>query len=318
MRWQSQDCIFFCRPRYANDDGPDEGGANIIFSIFSGDHDLPERLQGKLLRLRKGVSHVQNADEQLKAIEDNFTGLFPPHSLIQHEVITLDASVPMQLNTALQNMVRPRHRAGDFLPSEEMTGFLITDMTARHPGQVLLQLKPKWLTQSPNAPPDAQRCRTCAVRAQRASERIRTATDAQETCPLDLVNVDAAERRRAAAAFTPDPLLREYLATRAQPLLQQLRAAQLAFDAHGILKTSGTEQIVSLCKAMTLRDCSLYLRRTGDAVEARLGDLDLKQPEKLMRWKRTEQLLINGGWYANKEDARVWTKEKICLLARPL
>jgi len=35
-------------------------------------------------------------------------------------------------------------------------------------------------------------------------------------------------------------------------------------------------------------------------VEARLGDLDLKEPEpvKIAHWRETEQVLIDGGWYS--------------------
>ncbi|KAF2162829.1 hypothetical protein M409DRAFT_57890 [Zasmidium cellare ATCC 36951] len=300
-----------CRIEYLN-----EGGANFVFHILPVEgRELPSSLQGKLLRLRKNLPHVPSAEEQLQALNANFRDLFPADNLIQHELISLDQGIPAALNASLQQMNRPRHRVGDFLPNEQMSGLLVTDMTPGD-GEILLQLKPKWLTQSPNARPSAKRCRTCAMRAQRASERIRTATDAQESCPLDLVNANAEERKRAVHAITTDRRIREYLINQAQPLLQKLRASQMTFDQHGILRTSGSDPIQSLCKAMTLRDCTLFLKRSGNSIEARLGDLDLKQPEKLARWKKVESDLIGQGWYTNTEVQDHWTREKICLLAR--
>lgn len=293
-----------------------EGGANFVFGIHPLIHEeLPPRLERKLLRLRKDLPHVQTAEDQLKALNVNFTALFPEENLIQHELVSLDAGVLAQLNEHLQLLVRPSHRYGDYLPPDGMSGLLVTDMTPAV-GEVLLQLKPKWLTQSPNAPPSAKRCRTCAVRAQRASERVRTATDAQDSCPLDLVNANAEDRTLAVHAITADKRLRDYLLDTAQPLLQQLRACQMAFDPTGTLNTSGPESIQMLCKAMTLRDCTLFLKRSANVIEARLGDLDLKQPERLMRWKKVELNLVENGWYTNTEPDVHWIRERICLLSR--
>lgn len=300
-----------CRIEYLN-----EGGANFVFHILPDEGGtLPPEIQRKLLRLRKNLPHVPTAEEQLQALDANFRDLFPRENLILHELISLDEGIPSALNVTLQQINRPRHRVGDVLPEEHMSGLLVTDMTPGE-GEILLQIKPKWLTQSPNAPPNAKRCRTCAVRAQRASERIRTATDAQESCPLDLVNTDPEQRKRAVHAITTDRRIREYLINQAQPLLQKLRASQMTLDQHGILKTTGSDEIQSLCKAMTLRDCTLFLKRSGNNVEARLGDLDLKQPEKLVRWKKVESELINLGWYTNSEHEDHWTRERICLLSR--
>lgn len=301
-----------CTLQYLN-----EGGANFVYRIrpFDDKEHLPPRLRGKLLRLRKNLSHVRSAEEQLEAVNANFRNLFPPENLVQHELIGLDRDVLKLLNRSLEDLVRPRHRTADLLPVEDMSGLLVTDMTPLA-GEVLLQLKPKWLTQSPNAPPNAKRCRTCAVRSHRASERIRTATDAQESCPLDLINTNLEERKRAVHAVTSDRKLQEYLLIHAQTLLQQLRVCQTSFDPYGVLRTSGSDLTWSLCKAMTLRDCTLFLKRTGDRIEARLGDLDLKQPEKMARWSKVESDLIHGGWYTNTEHEMHWVRERICLLSR--
>ena len=294
-----------------------EGGANVVFKILPeiGGPELPAYLQGKLLRLRKDLSHVQSAREQLSAFDTHFAPLFSPENLIQHELIEVDEGIPGVLNALLSKLNRPSHRLQDFLPTEESHGLLVTDMTPTL-GDVLLQVKPKWLAQSPNAPQGAKRCRTCALRAHRASQQVRTATDAQESCPLELISSELEDRKRAAKAVTADRRLQDHLVDQAQPLLQSLRSAQLELDHDGILETSTTEDIMELCKAMTLRDCTLFLKQNGTHAEARLADLDLKQPEKFHRWKNVEHDLINHGWYTNEEHQSEWREERVCLLSR--
>ena len=291
-----------------------EGGANFVFGILPEieGQELPSHLQGKLLRLRKDLPHVQSASEQLEAFDEHFKPLFPPENLIKLELIELDDAVPALINSAISKLNRPSNRAQDFLPVDETHGMLVTDMTPA-PGDVLLQVKPKWLTQSPNAPPGAKRCRTCALRAQRASKKVRTATDAQESCPLELFSENLDERKRAAQTVTDDRPLQEYLTTQSHSLLHRLREAQLRLDSHGVLNANlcDAEGVLDLCKAMTLRDCTLFLRRGGGEVEARLADLDLKTPEKLARWKSVEMGLVEGGWYGNEDG-----KEEVCLLSR--
>lgn len=57
--------------------------------------------------------------------------------------------------------------------------------------------------------------------------------------------------------------------------------------------------------AMTLRDCSCFVRIPADGdgggdgeVEARLGDLDRKNgEEKLGYWREMERGLVEGGFY---------------------
>ena len=294
----------------------DEGGANFVFKICpTAGKQLPDRLHGKLLRLRKDLPHVLGPADHLRSLRDDFRDLLPAENVIQYEPINLESGVTTRLNKTLQKLVRPHQRAGDLLPADELSGLLITDMTAQ-PGEMLVQLKPKWLTQSPNAPPDAKRCRSCAMRAYRASQGIRTNTDAQDNCSLDLVNVNVDERVNAISAITEDSLIRTYLTVQAQPLFQQLRAWQLMLDPEGVLKISGPLGIYNLCKAMALRDCTLFVKRSGECVQARIGDLDLKQPEKLSRWRNVEHGLITDGWYTNSENSDVWTRETKCLLSR--
>jgi len=294
----------------------DEGGANFVFRISPlSDEVLHPSLQGKLLRLRKDLAHLKSTSEQLAAYQQNLQPLFPDEHLIEHQLIRLDDELPTLLNTALRQVARPSHRLPDTLLLNEPDGLLITDMTPQ-PGEVLLQLKPKWLAQSPTAPPDSIRCRTCALRAQRASQGSCTATDAQASCPLYLVSDAKADRDRAAHSVSADVELRAYLTEQAQPLLRMLNEYQQRFDAQGCLNASEAASVTDLCRAMTLRDCTLFVKRSGNRVEARLGDLDLKQLEKLSKWITIERRLISEGWYANVETQQVWKREDVCRLAR--
>ncbi|KXL47160.1 hypothetical protein M433DRAFT_74081 [Acidomyces richmondensis BFW] len=293
-----------------------EGGANLVFKVLRYGHaEVPAKLKGRLLRIRKDTRHAHSTVEQFKGFRQNFMSLFPPHQLVEHELVRLDEGIPYVLNTSLKRLDRPSHRKRDFLSEDERYGLLITDMTAQC-GEVLVQMKPKWLAQSPNAPPNAKRCRTCALRALRLSERRSTATDAQASCPLELVSESADDRRRAAVSLTADQLLQDYLVDQGLPLLHTLRDHQQLLDKEGSLSVTDACAVHDLCKAMTLRDCTLFIKRSGFNVEARLGDMDLKHPAKLCKWKKIEQDLIDGGWYTNTEAKDRWVEERTCMLSQ--
>lgn len=56
---------------------------------------------------------------------------------------------------------------------------------------------------------------------------------------------------------------------------------------------------------MTLRDCSLYLQvpeHLPACIIAKIGDLDLKRPEKAEYWKDVERPLLQEGWYMGTEN----------------
>ena len=302
-----------CTLEYLN-----EGGANLVFRVLPEDgRPLPESVAGRLLRVRKDLPHVQSTAQQLQDFDEHFKPLFPPDNLIQHSLVQLDSSIPGLLNKSLSHLTRPPHRVQDLLSPSEGYGLLVTDMTPTLDSK-LLQLKPKWLAQSPNAPENAKRCRTCALRAQRASRDTRTATDKQASCPLALVSENTDDRQRAAEAVTEDVELQVFLVHEALPLLLTLQRWQVGFDSDGVVGAS-TDTVLSsnLCKAMTLRDCTLFVRRSDTGVvDYRLGDLDLKQTRQRAKWERMEQSLIDGGWYTHDEESSVWAEENICLLSR--
>ena len=99
-------------------------------------------------------------------------------------------------------------------------------------------------------------------------------------------------------------------------LLPGLREMQMTLDKIGVLKNDKNDE--KFRAAMTLRDCTVFVRFRLGAVdeltadfdrdgavdhgtEARLGDLDLKSPDKAQYWKDTENALIGEGWYTGTE-----------------
>jgi inositol-pentakisphosphate 2-kinase len=88
-------------------------------------------------------------------------------------------------------------------------------------------------------------------------------------------------------------------------LLRKLRSYQKTLDQKGVLVGDVDDE--NFLTAMTLRDCTLFVKfkseESGEKIEARLGDLDLKSKAKKERWRRSELELIEEGWYEGKEKA---------------
>jgi inositol-pentakisphosphate 2-kinase len=91
-------------------------------------------------------------------------------------------------------------------------------------------------------------------------------------------------------------------------LLERLRNSQYLLDRKGVLEADPNDENFLAC--MTLRDCTLYLRMPDDEMkkefEARIGDLDLKSPDKAEYWKSVERPLIEEGWYLGLEPEEDW------------
>lgn len=117
------DEVVACKIKYLN-----EGGANFVFSILKAGSELPKPLRGKLLRLRKDLSHVQSTKEQVESFNNNFRPLFPPDCLVQPELVCLNNGLTTALNRTLDALNRPARRSADCLPEDERYGLLVTDM----------------------------------------------------------------------------------------------------------------------------------------------------------------------------------------------
>lgn len=184
----------------------------------------------------------------------------------------------------------------------------------------LHEIKPKWLHQSPRAPEGAEQCRNCAREVQRNLKNstrnpvfcplnLVKATDFPRN-----QNVAGDIRRALGLSEAQSDNLQAWL--RGSTLLRRLRAAQWELDhsdekvvpepnsasasasasgpsssaaaaggdgsGSGDADADADDNIAKYCLAMTLRDCSLFLRiprrpgATAGDVAAKLADLDRK------------------------------------------
>ena len=332
-----------------------EGGANVIFSIHidptyqESAQQLKSYLEGRLLRLPK-------AGRESKTLEKELVLILGHNYVIKHEACLVDRGVISQLNIYLGQLecgTPKRQRYGNISISYDCShGFwLVTDMRAREDKrQVMIHFKPKWLAQSPSAPSTARRCRTCALQASQGTRRTTT------HCSLGLVSGEKrfVDKEILAILKTQQPVSADlaknieeaitqffYREGEGYEILQKLRNLQEENDQDGIIKfiehyNNGDKhshtELEAISRAMTLRDCSLYLLlkpREEDRydVEARLGDLDMKLPEpgsrlaeekteeKLQKWAAAERRLIDGGWYMGTEELQPGEeRHKSCIL----
>ncbi|KAF9890887.1 Inositol-pentakisphosphate 2-kinase [Aspergillus nanangensis] len=309
-----------------------EGGANIIYRIVltsSNPHNgskrdtppgvssllqnpidsfvVPAQLKGKLLRLRKETKFSISYQENVRNFDQTIRPLFNPDELIDQELVCLPKGLVSRCNEQLRAAElsgrRPKHRRGVYLCATEPFGLLVTDMTSfGNPGAVLAELKPKWLLQSPTAPVNARRCRTCALREMKNHELHRGGkAEVRSFCPLDITS-DKFDNVLRATRFVKGckdhgRLARVlYRNSTVQKLLTHQKA-KLQVGLHGPAAQSREKSL-----AMTIRDCTMYIKMPRDEslpVEVRFGDLDLKTGVggKAQYWLDLEKHLTSEGWY---------------------
>ncbi|EFR03314.1 hypothetical protein MGYG_06313 [Nannizzia gypsea CBS 118893] len=325
-----------------------EGAANIVYSISAAPHPQatpardtdvsgPSQAQlaypGKLLRLRKEIASGTPYEEITRSFNSQIRSIFRDDELVSQELIKLPDGLTTACNERLRDDEahnrRPRKRRGDYLCTDEPFGLLIKDMTGSPgSGATLWELKPKWLIQSPSAPPDARRCRTCALREKRQFVASRgAATDKKPEqihpkksfCPFDLVSNKLEDVLSAVSAINnnPDDVRRVAAFIHRNPTLLKLRDRQSQMNAVGLagIHASAEERAVS----MTLRDCTMFVkvpRKHNEPFELRLGDLDFKSEDggKLQYWQDTETELIEEGWYLGAHRSQ--GKNTECALGR--
>ena len=325
-----------------------EGAANVVYRILSLSTDpstsadlnfesygpntpppteieppqMDPRLEGKLVRLRKKTSSTTPVSESQKHFDIWIKPLFPSENLVQQILFQPSKQLLKDCNVRLSEMEkngkRPVKRHGVYLAQDEKFGMLVTDMSCSDDSFKFFEFKPKWLAQSPTAPPDSKRCRTCALRAMKKGSK-------PGLCPLNLVDKDkittAVCRIMGLDPYQPQSYndsqmdmlgrIREFLIR--DPLLRRLRQLQMNKDPYGVLETKVDSP--DLQAAMTLRDCTLYLKIGPNSIDARLGDLDLKNGKgKAEYWKGLERQLINQGWYTATETEKS-VGENLCQLA---
>ena len=275
----------------------------------SGSKQYYHRFHGKLLRLRKDQTHTTTPLQALYDFKRHLAPLFQAEDVIHPTAVQVDKGLLLQLNTELRLLEhqnkRPTSRTGVYL-REEYYGTIMDDLgyAPDNSSRLIIELKPKWLLQSPDAPKAARRCRTCALRAYRAATHNSTESEQRRVnfCPLYLISRNEARLFQAlhdkfAQEHIPAEIQKyvvSYLAN--STLLQQLRHLQATLYPVGVLKADPNN--IDFLTLMTLRDCSLFLMVSADGVTgAKLGDLDMKSPARMKHWIATERRLIDGCWY---------------------
>lgn len=239
---------------------------NAVTSVNkNGYPSLPAQLRGKLLRLRKETSPGIPYSEIVRNFDQVIRPLFEPEELVDQIVVRLPRGLVRHCNDQLhigeQTGARPRKRHGVYLSTREPLGLLVTDMTTYDdPGSILAELKPKWLLQSPSAPSNSRRCRTCALRDMKNHEaRIIGTKEQRSFCPLDLVSDKFEDVVRATGFVTGRK--------------DQIRLARVLYQNNTLLKLQAHQKVMrdvglngpavqsrERSIAMILRDCTMFVK----------------------------------------------------------
>ncbi|KAJ0107574.1 inositol pentakisphosphate 2-kinase-like protein [Diaporthe amygdali] len=273
-----------------------------------------ELVQQKLVQLPQDPEFFDRLNQQLEQIEEKGTRR---HDFAGHRF----APEGMKTGMLVEDM-RPRRAGASPSTGDDDDG----DEDDDDDLFTLHEIKPKWLHQSPRAPEGAEQCRNCAREVQR---NLKNSTRNPVFCPLNLVkavdfprnqHVVGDIRRSLGLSEAQSDNLQAWL--RGSTLLRRLRTAQWDND-HApkavVPVTSddnndggddddddddGDDNISRYCLAMTLRDCSLFLRiprRPGAKAEdvvAKLADMDKKNfGVKREYWEGMEQGLHAKGLY---------------------
>ena len=336
-----------------------EGNANIIFFVAKSPKSQPSLelsfLENKLLRIPKFPSGSTRA-LSAQSMQD-----FKSGETVNQETVVIEAQLLQRLHDHINHASNRWMRSGrsgsiwdsSLRMNTYVSGLLIEDMRPKSSeGQATLHFKPKWLAQSPNAPSKARRCRTCALQALQGLNRTTYHCPlALATGEVDYVRQQVTGIMNAQMSTFSDQWIHYFTHClcygTGHVMIQRLKSLQEQLDLVGVLRTMergkmssqafGQEEINGLAKAMTLRDCSLYVRITPlkntrklngvDDVrfEVRLGDLDEKLPEniddteaiqrKLDKWATAERKLIESGYYLGTEELELGQeRHKSCFL----
>ncbi|PQK12146.1 hypothetical protein BB8028_0003g07640 [Beauveria bassiana] len=326
-----------------------EGAANAVFEIKVPQHGVTDQsFKGLLLRVAKvpalGQPTAYNYLFQQKFYQTTIRPLLGNRAIHQELVILRNTGIVDELNHLLQDLDhtrKPKFR-GSYVGQSDW-GLLIEDMRPdpKAPAsRILVEFKPKWLSQSRSAPARAVRCRQCALELQRmlskvpaapASGGIAAFAPERKPCPLALVDEEAPSAVASPFRIAPqllDAPERENLQTSLERILQDpfldgLCAQQEELDTTGPLRANPDDEKFGI--AMTIRDCTCFAliprndaARGPEDIKIRLGDLDWKDPQtKIRHWRGTEQSLIDGGFYTADWilcDGKYYHPPTLCLL----
>ncbi|RDA92976.1 hypothetical protein CP533_5547 [Ophiocordyceps camponoti-saundersi (nom. inval.)] len=285
-----------------------EGAANAVFEIRDS-----ANLAGLLLRVakvpRRNSPLTYNYLVQQNFYQNSIRPLLDGYAVHQELVVIRKCGIVDKLNKLLQEIDSSRKQKfrGSFVGQSDWA-FLVQDMRpAASEECFLIEFKPKWLCQSPSAPPAAIRCRQCAMELLNLVKNPERDLPETKPCPLALVNPEAPPQAKRPFRIAPkltsvdaddDDLRRALEAVADHPALHQLKMQQQRHDRLGPL---GAEPSNAFLVAMTLRDCTCFVqipRRQQEPLVLRLGDFDWKDPKvKFKGWRKAERDLIDGAFY---------------------
>ncbi|KAI4869527.1 hypothetical protein F4820DRAFT_12961 [Hypoxylon rubiginosum] len=288
-----------------------EGRANAVFSIREPrDPTVPRGFfQGTLLRVPKATPDVTPCDyETLQDFQEKFIDVHVGRQHIVPQVLVkISQTVANSLNVKRGSALRAKGVKGDLSIIKAGHAMLVEDM-GPSPDYKALEFKPKWLAQSPMAPKDATRCRTCAREALRNGKlRLRGMKTSTPVCPLGLLHANhdvvMSTIDRLAPKWTERDRERLASALRESGVLERLRDLQVEGDPGDALFANPSDARFGL--SMTLRDCSCFVRMPVDEalpVVVKLADVDKKNwREKQSYWQRRHSDLVGNGWYRGEE-----------------
>ncbi|KYK60019.1 hypothetical protein DCS_01153 [Drechmeria coniospora] len=292
-----------------------EGSANAVFELKLPRHNgsVPE-FHGVLLRVAKVPSLNAHPTydylAQQKFFQYSIKPLLGKHVVHQELVILRASGIIDELNKFLRDINHsraPKFR-GSFIGQADW-GFLVEDMRPQDANESLLvEFKPKWLSQSPSAPKAAVRCRQCAMELRNLVKNPSSgrAMPENKPCPLSLVNKNAPKQTSSPFRIAPNlsgvdggEHFGDVLVDVANhTAIHDLKRHQDDHDACGPLKAEPSNPCFNI--AMTLRDCTCFVQihRRERSMKLRLGDFDWKNPKvKMDHWRGAEEELIAGGFY---------------------
>lgn len=305
-----------------------EGNANVIYSIApaTSDEAIAAHDHCCVLRMRKDLPTTRPCIENLTSIRERITPLFvPDHEdiLMPKFLYRLTPEMLREAESILTHLDAEADKRGESTrtlgkkdvshPALDQEPHAILMPNLRHGERAIFrEFKPKWLRQSPNAPPGSRRCRTCAVNAFKRANDAKKGKGDSGFCPLDLLSSDRALIQGILEKIDPDHGNSEGLVDsfqrQVQPALRHLSDLQVQHNTQGLHDARNPEHR-DYAVAMALRDCSVFMVLEKSSDDGRLGigrvklaDLDLKisTAGNLDKWATMESNLISTGAYTNE------------------
>jgi inositol-pentakisphosphate 2-kinase len=302
-----------------------EGNANVIYSVASEeDGEGAKHNHCCVLRMRKDLPTTRPCIENLTAIRERITPLFGgghEDVLMPKVLYRLSTEMLQQANDILRKLdaesssssesKRALAKCDIFHPDLNREPHAILMPNMRHGDNALFrEFKPKWLQQSPNAPPGSKRCRTCAANGFKRMQGKHGKGDSG-FCPLDLLSSDRSMIQAILQKIDPHHGSAENLVDgflqQVQPVIHHLADLQARHNTEGLQDSSNPEHR-DYAVAMALRDCSVFIVLDASQTErvdisrVKLADLDLKISTEgnLEKWAKMESDLISSGAYTDE------------------